>query len=76
VEFRHDNCELSLVHIELAGMGVRHIRLAGLAPEVKEKTIRQALSPYGEVKEVHEDACSKGYRYQVYNGVGIAVTNL
>jgi len=51
VEFRHDNCELSLVNINL----VRRIRLTGLASEVKEETIREALSPYGEVKEVHEE---------------------
>jgi len=45
VEFRHDNGELSLVNINLDGMEIRRIRLAGLAPEVKEKTIREALSP-------------------------------
>ena len=76
MEFRHDNGELSLVHTDLAGMGVRRIRLANFAPEIKEKTIREALSPCGEVKEVHEDTWSKGYRYQVYNGLRIAVTNL
>jgi len=46
VEFRHDNGELSLVNINLAGMGIRRIRLAGLVPEVKEKTIHEALSPF------------------------------
>jgi len=34
VEFQHDNGELSLVNINLAGMGIRRIRLAGLAPEI------------------------------------------
>jgi len=76
VEFRHDNGELSLVHTDLAGMGVRRIRLANLAPEVNDRKIRAALSPYGEVKEVYEDTWSKGYRYNVYDGVRIAVTNL
>jgi hypothetical protein len=76
VEFRQDNGEMSLVHIDLAGMGVRHIRLANLAPELKDHTIRAALSPYGEVKEVLEDTWSKTYRYKVCNGVSIAVTNL
>jgi len=46
VEFRHDNGELSLVNISLAGMGIRRIRLAGLGPEVKEKTISETLSLY------------------------------
>jgi len=76
VEFRHDNGELSLVNISLAGIGIRSIRLAGLAPKVKEKTIREALSPYGDTREVYEETWSKGYRYQVYNGVGIAMTNI
>ena len=50
VEYRHDTCEISMVHIDLAGMVVRRIRLANLAPETKDHTIRAALSPYGEVK--------------------------
>jgi hypothetical protein len=33
VEFRHDNGELSLVNISVAGMVMRRIILAGLAPE-------------------------------------------
>jgi len=37
VEYLHDNGELSLVNINMAGMGIRRIRLADLAPEVKEK---------------------------------------
>ena len=76
MEFRHDNGELSLVNINLARMGIRRIRLAGLAPEVKEKTIRGALSSYGDVREVYEETWSKGFRYQVYSGVRIAMTNL
>ena len=65
-----------MVHIDSAGMGVRRIRLANLAPELKDHTIRAALSPYGEVKEVLEDTWTKANRCKVYNGVRIAVTNL
>jgi RNA recognition motif-containing protein len=54
VEFRHDTGELSLVHIDLAGMSIRRNRLANLPPEVPDRTIREVLSPYGEVKEVYE----------------------
>jgi len=64
VEFRHDNCELSLVNISLAAMGIRRSGMAGLVPKVKEETIREALSPYGEVREVYEETWSNGYRYQ------------
>jgi hypothetical protein len=56
MEFRHDNGELSVVHIDLAGMGIRRIRIANLPREVPDRTIRQALSPYGEVTEVHEES--------------------
>jgi len=75
-EFHHETGELSIVHIEWAGMGVRRIRLANLPPEVTDRTIRGALSPYGEVTEIHEDSWSSAYRYPVYNGILIAVTKL
>ena len=75
-EYRHDNGELSLVNISMAGMGIQRIRLAGLAPEVKENTIREVLSTYGDVKEVYKENWAKGYSYQVYKGVRIAMTNL
>ena len=45
----------------MAGMGIRCISLAGLAPEVKESTIREVLSTYGDVKEVYEEKWAKGY---------------
>jgi hypothetical protein len=55
---------------------VRRIRLANLPPEVTDRTIGGALSPYGEVTEIHEDSRSSAYRYPVYNGIRIAVTKL
>ena len=36
LEFRHDNGELSKVQLDLAGMGIRRIRIANLPPEVPE----------------------------------------
>jgi len=42
-------------------MGIRRIRLAGLAPEVKENTIRNILSIRGDVKEVYGEKWAKGY---------------
>jgi hypothetical protein len=75
-EFHHETGELSIVHIEWAGMAVRRIRLANLPPEVTDRTIRGALNPYGEVTEIHEDSWSSAYRYPVYNGIRIAVTKL
>jgi hypothetical protein len=75
-EFRNEPGELSVVHIHWAGMGLRRIRLANLPPEVPDRIIHGALSPYREVTEVHEDSWSKAYRYPAYNGIRIAVTKL
>jgi hypothetical protein len=58
VELRHGNGELSGVRIELAGMGVRCIRLANLPTEVPDRVIPEALSSYGDVKEVQEESWS------------------
>jgi hypothetical protein len=43
-----------MVQVELAGIGVRHIRLANLPPEVPDRTIYEALAQYGEAKDVNE----------------------
>jgi hypothetical protein len=63
MEFRHENGELSMVKIEPAGMDVRRIRIANLPPEVPDRTIREMLTKYGEVKDITEDAWSRAYRY-------------
>jgi hypothetical protein len=65
-----------MVHTDLADMGVWCIRLANLPPEVPDRTIRDALTQYGEAKEVNEGSWSKAYRYPLSNGVRIAVTHL
>jgi hypothetical protein len=63
-----------MVHVDLAGIGVRRIRLANLPSEVPDQTTREALAQYGEVKEVNEDSLSNAYRYPVSNGISIVVT--
>jgi hypothetical protein len=75
-EFRHDNGEVPKVNIEPAGMGVRRKRIANLPPEVNDRTIRNTLTKYGEVKEISEDAWSRNYRYKISNDIRIATMNL
>jgi hypothetical protein len=47
---KHENGEISIVKGELAAMGVRRVRVAGLPPEVKDPVLCDALSKYGCVK--------------------------
>jgi hypothetical protein len=49
MDYTHENGELSAVHLELAGMGIRRIRIANLLPDVPDKLIWDKLAEYGEV---------------------------
>jgi hypothetical protein len=71
MEYRHDNGELSLVQIEIAGMGMRRIRVAGLPPEISDRTLRDFMSTYGDVKTITQELWSRAYRYPVSNGIRI-----
>jgi hypothetical protein len=75
-EYRHENGEISRVQIEMAGMGIRTVRIANLPPEVPDSTIKNILSCYEEVKEIKEERCSKTYRYKIPNGIRLATLNL
>jgi hypothetical protein len=52
MEYRHYDGEISQVFIDLAGMGIKKIRIAILPPDVKEIMIKECLSKYGEVKSI------------------------
>jgi len=71
-----DNGEISQVCIELAGMGIKKIRIAGLPPEVKEHTLKECLATYGEIKSIRDELWAAAYRYKVYNGIQIAEIKL
>ena len=75
-EFEHDTGELSQVHISMAGMGIRKVRKANLPPEVPDRTIRNNLAKYGEVKDIKEELWAKACRYKVSNGIRIVEMNL
>ena len=51
----------------MTGMGTKRVRIANLRPEVKEHTIRTALTPFGTVVAVIEEMWPK--IYNVPNGV-------
>ena len=75
-EFKHDTGELSQVNISIAGMGFRKVRIANLPPEVPDRTIRDNLAKYCEVKDIKEELWTKAYRYKVSNGIRIVEMNL
>ena len=75
-EYNHDNGEIPIVKVELAGMGVRRVRVAGLPPEVKEPVLRDAMSKYEDVKIIQEEQWPNQYRYKASNWVKIVELNL
>jgi hypothetical protein len=70
-EYRHENGEISIVHIEPAGMGMRQVRIANLPPEINNRTISSTLMKFGEIKEIKDEVWSKSYRYKISNGIRI-----
>jgi len=75
-EIKHDTGELSQVHISIAGMGFQQVRIDNLPPEVPDRTIRDNLAKYGEVKDIKEELWTKAFGYKVSNGIQIVEMNL
>jgi hypothetical protein len=72
LEYRHETCEVSIVRMDIAGMGLRRVRVANLPPEVPDRVLRDTMSKYGEVKHISEEQWSRFYRYPESNGIRIA----
>jgi hypothetical protein len=71
LEFKHDNAVISQVTVEIASMGIKKIRIANLPPEIPDRTLRDILTTYGDVKSITEEQWTKSYRYKVSNGIRI-----
>jgi len=74
-EYKQDNGEISIVKTELAAMGVRRVRVANIPPEVTEPVLRDAMSKYGDVKDIQKEQWPSQYRYKVSNGIKIVELN-
>ena len=72
LEYKHTTGEISVVRLEMAGLGTRRVRIANLTPETSDRAIRMPLAPYGEIVAIHEENRSKMYRYLVANGIRVA----
>jgi len=57
-------------------MGTKRIRIAGHPPEVKEATIKESLSKYGEIGHIRDEMWEVIYRYKVFNGIKIVEIKL
>ena len=44
LEFQHEKGEISIVCLDIAGMGLRKIRIANLPPEFSDRILRDMLS--------------------------------
>ena len=62
VEYKHTNGEISMVRVDIAGLGTRRVRIANLPPETPEEIIRTIMGRYGEVKEVQAETWVRFYR--------------
>jgi hypothetical protein len=71
LKYKHTTGEISVVRLQIAGMGTRRIRIADLPHEISDRAIRTALAPYGVVA-LHDKVWSKMYRYPVANGIRVA----
>ena len=68
-EYKHANCEISTVRINMAGMCTRRIRIANLPPEVGEDTLRASLAQSGKILSVKEETWARIYRCAVASGI-------
>jgi len=75
-DFRHNNGEISEVRIEAVGLGMRRVRVSSLPPEVKDKTLKMALSAFGEIRDIQQEMWSNAYRYRVCSGVRLVSMSL
>jgi hydrogenase maturation factor len=49
LEYRHVTGEISIVKLEMAGLGTKRIRIVNLSRETTERTHKTTLAPYGDI---------------------------
>jgi hypothetical protein len=56
-ECKHMMGEISMVKLEMAGMGTWRVRVANLPPELSGAIIRTALAKYGVIQDIQAESC-------------------
>jgi hypothetical protein len=64
-EYKYPPGDMSVVHIALAGLCTKRIRVANLPPEASNDSLKEAFAPYGKVMNIQNERWSKVYRYPV-----------
>jgi len=54
LQFHHENGDISSVKVEIAGVGIRRVRVSTLPPKITEAQIKNALSIYGDIKQIQD----------------------
>ena len=54
-KYKHLTAEVSIVQIEMVGLGTKRVHIANLPAEIHEGTLRTHLAPYGEFRTVQEE---------------------
>jgi hypothetical protein len=55
IEYHHENGELSLVNVEMAGLRIKRVRIPNLTPQIPDGTLRDILTKYGEERRITEE---------------------
>jgi hypothetical protein len=75
-ECKHMTGEISVVKLEMAGMGTRRVRVANLTPELSGTIISTSLAKYGVILDIQAESWSKQCRYVVANGIRIVTMTI
>jgi hypothetical protein len=71
VDFHHESGEVSTVTLEMAGLGIRKVRVANLSLEAPDAAVRVVMAQYGDIRSVTEELWPRTYRLRIPNGIRV-----
>jgi hypothetical protein len=76
LEYKHEDGTLSLVQVEMAGIGHKKVRVANLPPEAPNGALYDVLKKYGSIKQISEERWPAKYRYHNESGMKVVEMTL